>query len=82
MRGVEMRRNRYKPYTVELYAPAYPHKGRKVRVHKGSFEENRDFLNPSMISARTVECYSREQAVSEGRLVATLHGAEWEGIVS
>jgi hypothetical protein len=41
-------------FTLELFAPAFPNKGRYVRAHRGTFEENRDFFNPSMISTKEV----------------------------
>ena len=60
-------------YTVEIYAPAYqgkPHPmqpSRRMRVHCGTFEQNRDSLNPGMILTREVHAPLLELAREQGR---------------
>lgn len=54
-----------KPFTIEIYAPAYPISlttPLKMKLHFGPLESNRDNLNPSMILTREVQMQSYTDA--------------------
>lgn len=66
-------------YTYEQYRPAYPMSGNFVRLFRGTFEDNRDSLNPSMVYARDFYASSDDHALELGRKCAELVSAEFEG---
>lgn len=62
-----------KTYTLEIFAPAWPDKGIRVRVHSEDFESNRDILNPSMIATRTVQAFNIVEAKALARQFLRAH---------
>jgi hypothetical protein len=66
-------------YTYEQYKPAYPQTGNFVRLFRGTFEANRDYLSPSMVYARDFYADSDQQAEWLASRCALLVDAEFEG---
>jgi len=54
-------------YTFEHFYPCYPSRGEFGRVHVGTFEENRDFLSPSMIRTREFMAANKKEAENKVR---------------
>jgi hypothetical protein len=69
-------------YTFETFKPAYPNKGTKTRLHRGTFEENRDFLNPSMIRVREFEARNDKHAKTLAQAASAVMGFKFEGIAT
>lgn len=55
-------------YTLELFQ-YNTDKRRSVRVHNGTFEQNRDLLTPVMIWHREYYAKSKKDALNKARLV-------------
>ncbi len=55
-----------KTYTLEIYKPAYSGNhftpSTQGRVHKGSFEDNRDCLSPCMVKAKEIQASNMQCA--------------------
>lgn len=66
-------------YTYEQYKPAYPMTGNYVQVHRGTFEDNRDSLSPSMVYGRDFYADNDEHALLLGAQCAELVKAEFQG---
>lgn len=66
-------------YTYEQYKPAYPQQGNYVRIHRGTLDENRDALNPSMVKGRDFYAGNDDHALALGQQCAEAVSAEFEG---
>lgn len=66
-------------YTFEHFRPAFPLTGDHVVIHRGTFEDNRDSFNPSMIRARDFYAIDDAEAVSKAQQAAATIPANFGG---
>jgi hypothetical protein len=66
-------------YTFEHYRPAYPQTGDRVRVHRGTLEENHDSFNPSLVRARDFYASDDVAALAKAVQAAETIPARFEG---
>lgn len=66
-------------YTLEHYRPAFPLTGDHVVIHRGTFEDNRDNLSPSMVYARDFYATNDAEALSKGEQASALMSATFYG---
>jgi hypothetical protein len=66
-------------YTYEQYKPAHPQTRNLVTIHRGTFEENRDSLSPSMVYGRDFYASDDAHALALGRQCAQMVQAEFVG---
>ena len=70
-------------YTVEIYAPPYDGRplgarpSRRMRVHCGTFEQNRDSLSPECILTRELQAPTKEDARERGREFLRDYNRRW-----
>jgi hypothetical protein len=66
-------------YTFEIVRPCYPYKGRDLLyVHKGTFNEVRDYLSPDMLDSHTKLFHDRKEAIQFARIYSKQNNVKLE----